>query len=167
MESVGESASKAKFYLEQGTEVLKYGQWNQCYTDVKIWKRMKDGSWQQRHPYPHRGKGGRYDLVCNIGGWPRDVPFARVIGWAFFARRKMSFTEYQRKTLLRSAGRKKFYEYAHQVNHIEGEPENCCLHHLEFGTAQDNRDAYAVDAPILLGSVWKRPAARKRPAASM
>ena len=60
---------------------------------------------------------------------------------------------------------KKYYEYASQVNHIEGHPENCCLDHLELGSAEDNKDAFAVDAPQLLYTVFKRPAL-KRPAAA-
>ena len=145
---------------------MRYGQWQQRSTDIKIWKKRKNGTWEQGHPIAHRGKGRRYDLLCNVGGWPRDVQFARVIGWAFFAKRKMSFIEYQRKTLVRVVRKKKFCEYASQVNHIEGHPENCCLDHLELGSAEDNKDAFAVDAPQLLYTVFKRPAL-KRPAAAM
>ena len=166
MEFVGASKSKALFYLEHaGGEIMHHGEWQQCSTDVKIWKKQRNGTWEQRRPFAHRGKGGRYDLLCNVGGWPRDVQFARVIGWAFYAKRKMSFAEYQRKTLVKVARKKKHYEYAHQVNHIEGHPEDCCLDHLELGSAQDNKDAFAVDAPELLNTVFKRPAL-KRPAAA-
>ena len=108
MEFIGASKSKAAFYLEHtGGETMYYGQWQQCSTDVKIWKKRKNGAWEQRHPFAHRGKGGRYDVLCNIGGWPREVQFSRVIGWAFFAKRKMSFSEYQRKTFAKVVGKKK------------------------------------------------------------
>ena len=99
-------------------------------------------------------------MLCNIGGWPRDVQFARAIGWAFFARKKMAFEEFQRKELVRvTRAKKKFYEYTYQMNHIGGHPNNCCLDHLELGTADVKRTGYAEDAQALYCSVWKRPAA--------
>ena len=166
MEFIGRSSHGASFYLEHVPVILHYGQWGQCCTDVKIWKKLKDGTWQQRHPFAHRGKGGRYDLRCNVGGWPRDVYFMRVIGWAFMAKRKMSFEEYQRKVVVKIVGRKKHYQHVHQMNHIEGHPENCCLDHLELGSAEYNKDAYSTDAPLLYNFVFKRPA-RKRAAATL
>ena len=60
MEFVGESAGGAKFFLEHtAREIMHYGRWDQCCTDVKIWKKLRTGSWQQRHPFAHHGKGGR------------------------------------------------------------------------------------------------------------
>ena len=163
---VGKS-DKGRVYLEHVPGVvMHYGRWQQCSTDVRIWLKSPDGEWLQRNPFAHRGKGGRFDLLCNIGGWPKDVQFARVLGWAFFAKKNMGFQEYQKKELVSSKGRRRFYEYKYQVNHIQGGPENCCLEHLELGDAEYNKSMFAIDAKQLYGSVFKRPAC-KRPAAAM
>ena len=124
MQFVGKSETGVSFYLRHTPDDICYfGEFDQCCTDVKLWKRKKDGTWCQRHPFAHQGKGGRYDLLCNVAGWPRDVQFMRVVGWAFFAKKKMAFDEYQRKDLVKTVGRKKYYEYAHQINHIHGHPK--------------------------------------------
>lgn len=164
MEYAGQN-SKGRFYLEHKPGDVEYfGHWDQCSSDVKIWLKSGSGEWTRRHPFPHRGKGGRYDLCCNVGGWPRDVQFARVIGWCFMARKNMSFDEYQSKELVSWKGGKKYYAYKYQVNHIGGNPENCCLDHLELGDSEYNKDQYSVEAAELRHTVFKRPAC-KRPAA--
>ena len=69
----------------------------------------------------------------------------------------MALEECQRKELVRvTRAKKKFYEYTHQMNHIGGHPNNCCLDHLELGTADVKRTGYAEDAQALYCSVWKR-----------
>ena len=82
------------------------------------------------------------------------------------AKRKMSFDEYQRKVLVKTVGARKYYEHVYQMNHIGGNPENCCLDHLELGSVDDNKDAYSTDARLLYRTVFKRPA-RKRGADAM
>ena len=78
----------------------------------------------------------------------------------------MALEECQGKELVRvTRAKKRFYEYTYQMNHIGGHPNNCCLEHLELGTADVKRTGYAEDAQALYCSVWKRPAAasvRKR-----
>ena len=96
----------------------------------------------------------------------------RVAGWAFRAKKKMAFDEYQRKDFVRQANGKRYYEYRHQINHMGGHPENCCLDRLELVTAGENKDLYAVEAKDLWHSVYKRPAAAtatvyKRPAGNV
>ena len=154
----------AKFYVEVDEQNVQYcGEWQQCWTDVHLWEVLRSGEWRERRPWAHRGKGDRWDLLCNVGGWPRDTMFIRVVGWAFFARRKMSFEEFQRKLPVKNS----CAEFAHQVNHLGG-PENCCLDHLEFGTVAENRQSYELDAGTRHRTVWKRPAAaRKRPASAL
>ena len=75
----------------------------------------------------------------------------------------MSFDEFQKKVFVRKVGNKTYSEHAHQINHIQGEPENNCLDHLELCTASENAFLYAVEAADLYGTVFKRPA-QKRPA---
>ena len=120
----------------------------------------------RKHPFPHRGKGGRYDLLCNVPGWPRDTTFIRVVGWGFLNAGHMSWEEYQKKQPHRKKkGRAQRYEYKHQVNHIHGSPEDVFLKDLELGTAAANARHYRKNAKELYMSVWKVP--MKRPASSI
>ena len=107
-------------------------------------------------------RAARYDLLCNVGGWPRDFLFARVVGWAFFAKKRMSFQRYQSKIAVGRRG----LVHQHQINHKGGHPEDCTLDHLELGDADYNRAMYSSEAKDLHGSVFKRPAV-KRPASAM
>ena len=137
--------------------VSRFGRWSQCCSDVKIWEKRSDGDWKERKPVAKRGAKPRYDLLCNVGGWPRDTVFARVVGWAFFARRKMSFAAFQKKQ--RGA-------FLWQVDHVGGGPECCCLAHLELCSKAENRERYAAEAPLLHGTVFRKPLL-KRPASAL
>ena len=148
---VGKSA-RGRFYVEHDEDDPKtFGRWGQYCTDVKIWVE-KNGAGNDDCLLLVVARG-----VASISSPTMGAGLGTLcwLEWrAGLSFKTMSFEAFQKKRNFRN-GRE---EFVLQVDHVGGDPENCCLERLELGTAEENRDRYAADASLLRRSIFKRPA---------